>query len=1818
MAFRGIAADLTRLQETIVSGAEIRQTTRDHGLQSTGYSSSAPRLKAVATTERGMNIAARLEVLEDVQAASEMAASEASLVALPDSPGWARTQIDFGSSSAISNISQFQSPGPSQHVRRYDQTPQIAPTPIGNVVENAFRAARINRLADTFGIRPSTTDVEAIDRRVSAQVNVSTAAVPGSTRKPPLASGRKPYSAMTMLQIDETFGAPDEPAPSEPASPLQSRDAPDVMAQAPSTGYRLAASTTATASATGRPASSRPSAHGSRLDLGGAAAVHSSGSTHSGSSSGGSRGSITPSTSSSSLEGQGQIGSAIGIGSAAGAAPLTAHLPADAPVLREAASASVLPSPSSSTAAALEGVQAQLSALTAMLQSMTAAGSGNVAVLPLSPPLPQHHHHQPAAQQQLQQHGGLLLQHQQHADSAVKAHGRGAATPHTLPAAAPPMTNDRRMRPGNLLYSPVAPYPQYQAAQQGVTSSGPVQQIMPAHHQHQPAAAPAVLRAQNYPAVPPTPAPQQQQQHGAQVAASPAAFTNGNYAYLKSPAVMPGAAVYQYAYRYAQPAAGAAAGPLPGESGAAVAVGAAAPVSAAAESLPSSSSAIHRAVAALSEAYTSERLRAQAFTSAHGQTTQQAAQLASTIAAVQTLAARLEAVAGGIAGAGIGAGSTGGALYAASPPVASYGARPESPDPHGPSRSPTDRSTTQSAAAAASAAGAGGAGRVLALSPQLSPARGGTMQALGLVQHSAAGASALAAQVQPYAHSHDSDADALPTVHVSLHAAPAASSGAASQPFTSSTTPSSTSAAVAVPMSSLPVPMLSYRQGIIGQPIASPHGPPSLAQAGGFRPLSTAAPSSAAATASFAAMHSPPSYNSTPSIAAAAAVSTSSSRHRTGVRPLPATGSAADDLHLFPALQPRKLPDTSAPIPPAPASDAANGSVGSSVVASSSSRAVADEVAAQPAVVQLQAAPAAKAAVPAPALAPLPAAVPASPPAVLAVTAAAISPASLTRRSEVELSTSPSSQAPTSPASALLAHTAATAAAAAIASTPTSPVLIVGRVHVDTSSSSPQLIQTSPSMHLFPDGMKPLMPMKIAEAGTSPVLRSVTATSSPSSAIPKLPLAAISSQAAASASSSSLPIHEEPASARAQQEQVPRVASSTSSTSSRMESASRDPTAPPAAATSSGSSSDRSAAAAAVLPASSSSLPAGVAAADADADDHGQHDEYDQLRQAHDPFFAPLSARSAVSPAPASAQLSARSLAPAASALSPANAAPPNTTLPTASPAAAAMQSLSVVAAAAASSTSTPWVEALMENIRASADEAVAAIVGVDVDGEGGVNTASAHSAALAVAAAEAASAAGVVLPKPALPPTPAASVQPLPAGALSSQQGRTRAPSSQVIEAAVETGSSASSSSSAPATLPPSTSSASPAAAVSSSAAAVSAPSAPTFDSGIFVHPSHDIVVATSPFPAATAAAGTALSPPFSSTSVSSLAQGAAEAAPEVEAVGSAADGQPAPAPWVVVDASSSPSLSASAALPAPSLPFSPSPRSFAEVQASIAVAGLGVGSGDDTEGGADGRAPATSTDAGRGDASGSGAEAEADDAGHDEDGLFDAAAASEPTTDMPDIPPTPQSATADDTGIIDQQQQMEDAKADAAGSTTPAPPSASPSPPAAAPASAVPGLEPSHLAIVLQLLNGHLFSKHGRSGWPHKRIVWLDVSSDELGLRWGKPEDGISYRHLPTAKAAESWMGLGAIQNIARGRQTLVMKRSGKAAKEELYWSIVSAKRSLDLECASKSECEAWAAAFEVILTRTGLLQDALMYLYRSGQWAPPAQSEEDETEE
>lgn len=105
--------------------------------------------------------------------------------------------------------------------------------------------------------------------------------------------------------------------------------------------------------------------------------------------------------------------------------------------------------------------------------------------------------------------------------------------------------------------------------------------------------------------------------------------------------------------------------------------------------------------------------------------------------------------------------------------------------------------------------------------------------------------------------------------------------------------------------------------------------------------------------------------------------------------------------------------------------------------------------------------------------------------------------------------------------------------------------------------------------------------------------------------------------------------------------------------------------------------------------------------------------------------------------------------------------------------------------------------------------------------------------------------------------------------------------------------------------------------------------------------------------------------------------------------------------------------------------------------------------------------------------------------------------------------------------------------------------------------------------------LLNGGVFMKYGRSGYPHKRLVWLEEDCEVI--RWRKPGSSAGPRDAKTEVIVVADIG-----EVVEGPSTAVFTRMIKSiASPGCCFSVVSPARTLDLEAPTPAQKEEWVTA-------------------------------------
>nr|CCA26425.1 adenylate kinase putative [Albugo laibachii Nc14] len=117
------------------------------------------------------------------------------------------------------------------------------------------------------------------------------------------------------------------------------------------------------------------------------------------------------------------------------------------------------------------------------------------------------------------------------------------------------------------------------------------------------------------------------------------------------------------------------------------------------------------------------------------------------------------------------------------------------------------------------------------------------------------------------------------------------------------------------------------------------------------------------------------------------------------------------------------------------------------------------------------------------------------------------------------------------------------------------------------------------------------------------------------------------------------------------------------------------------------------------------------------------------------------------------------------------------------------------------------------------------------------------------------------------------------------------------------------------------------------------------------------------------------------------------------------------------------------------------------------------------------------------------------------------------------------------------------------------------------------------------VMLEDGFNVKKHGRRGRPHIRTVYTDL--DHSRVFWQnsseKRTENGSYLKRPTIDQS---LALCEVLRVVRGQETNVLKRSGKKELSHLYVSLITEKRSLDLEFETEEMAIFVANGFRTLL--------------------------------
>lgn len=111
--------------------------------------------------------------------------------------------------------------------------------------------------------------------------------------------------------------------------------------------------------------------------------------------------------------------------------------------------------------------------------------------------------------------------------------------------------------------------------------------------------------------------------------------------------------------------------------------------------------------------------------------------------------------------------------------------------------------------------------------------------------------------------------------------------------------------------------------------------------------------------------------------------------------------------------------------------------------------------------------------------------------------------------------------------------------------------------------------------------------------------------------------------------------------------------------------------------------------------------------------------------------------------------------------------------------------------------------------------------------------------------------------------------------------------------------------------------------------------------------------------------------------------------------------------------------------------------------------------------------------------------------------------------------------------------------------------------------------------------LISGLDLIKHPRKGYPRKRKVWLDPDCTEI-----KSFKSRVMEDMSSGKEKIKGVQISSITDVTVGRQTEVLKRTGRKGLEGRYFSLICEDRTLDFECMSDENCAFLAARMKLLI--------------------------------
>ena len=134
-----------------------------------------------------------------------------------------------------------------------------------------------------------------------------------------------------------------------------------------------------------------------------------------------------------------------------------------------------------------------------------------------------------------------------------------------------------------------------------------------------------------------------------------------------------------------------------------------------------------------------------------------------------------------------------------------------------------------------------------------------------------------------------------------------------------------------------------------------------------------------------------------------------------------------------------------------------------------------------------------------------------------------------------------------------------------------------------------------------------------------------------------------------------------------------------------------------------------------------------------------------------------------------------------------------------------------------------------------------------------------------------------------------------------------------------------------------------------------------------------------------------------------------------------------------------------------------------------------------------------------------------------------------------------------------------------------------------------------------------GHVATKHGKSGWPHRKKVFLDVFGalrkigEPLLVRWGDEDHEIVEQSSPDWSVLTPGdagparcINVDDITSACRGMESPLMQRRGTPANADRYVCLRGSRRDLDLEADSPEEADELFILFDDMVKYKAVLAE------------------------